>query len=90
MTTGETSGDFESREIDMWKPIEDAPKDGTLIVGLYEDGEEDLIQWRDSRQCILASVAHGAGQRGPGWASALCDFLPVDPPTAWKPQDTTP
>lgn len=74
----------------MRQPIETAPKDGTVIVGIYEDREEDHVVWLESRQCMLSSVARGAGECGKGWASALCDFLPVDPPVYWRPLEAQP
>lgn len=30
-----------------WKRIEDAPMDGTRIIGLTVDGYEDLVYWAE-------------------------------------------
>lgn len=66
-----------------WKPIETAPR-GRLIEALDEDGDIDLVEYRESRQCMLAGVAKGAGERGPGWVSAYAGYLPIDAPVAWR------
>jgi hypothetical protein len=66
-----------------WQPMETAPK-GVLIEGLNFDGEVDLVEYRETRQCMLASVARGAGECGPGWVSANADYLPIDAPIAWR------
>lgn len=67
-----------------WREMDSAPR-WTLIEGLSDDGEVDQVEWRDNRQCMLASVAPGAGECGPGWVSKLADYLPVDPPIKWRP-----
>lgn len=67
-----------------WLDMESAP-DSTLIEGLYADGSVDRVEWREHRQCVLASVAPGAGECGSGWVSADADYLPVDPPVKWRP-----
>lgn len=66
-----------------WKPIETAPK-GTLVQGLNAEGDIDVVEYRETRQCMLSSVARGAGECGPGWVSELAGYLPVDPPIAWR------
>lgn len=68
-----------------WLDMEIAPRDGTLIAGLNADGDIDHVEYRETRQCMLASVAPGAGERGPGWVSAFADYLPIDPPVKWRP-----
>lgn len=67
-----------------WWPIETAPK-GILVEALNSDGDIDLAEWRDTRQCILSYVARGAGECGPGWVSSLAGYLPIDPPVKWRP-----
>lgn len=58
-----------------WSPIADAPRDGTSIHVLYEDGtEEDGVEWAETRQCMLGTRA---GERGPGWISTQIGGLPV-------------
>lgn len=68
-----------------WQPMETAPKDGTYIIGLYDDGAEDIICWEEQRRCMLAWQNPGAGECGEGWESKIAGGLPVDPPKAWKP-----
>lgn len=67
-----------------WRAIETAPK-GVLVEGLNADGDIDHVEWRETRQCMLSTVAHGAGECGAGWISKEAGNLPVDPPTAWRP-----
>ena len=67
----------------LWEPLATAPKDGRTIIGLYDDGECE-IRWADLRRCVLATVAPGAGEYGPGWED-LENCLPVDAPSAWRP-----
>jgi hypothetical protein len=58
-----------------WSPIADAPRDGTSIHVLYEDGTEEAgVEWAATRQCMLGSRA---GERGPGWISTEIGGLPV-------------
>lgn len=67
-----------------WNSMEDAPRDGTPIVGLYDDGEEAIIRWSDRPVCILGSRNGGYP---PGWATAGNDTdynLPMDIPKAWR------
>jgi hypothetical protein len=66
-----------------WQPIETAPRNKS-VEGLTADGDVDLVEWRETRQCMLASVAKGAGECGPGWVSHLADQLPIDPPVNWR------
>jgi hypothetical protein len=66
-----------------WHPIESAPKNAPVEV-LNADGEVDVAELVDSRQCMLASVARGAGECGPGWVSKLVDNLPIDAPMKWR------
>ena len=47
-------------------PIEDAPKDGTEILGIYDDYIQN-IRWAETRQCMLAGVGGGNGYFSAGW-----------------------
>jgi hypothetical protein len=49
-----------------WQPMEDAPRDGTPIIGRV-DGEPLGIQWTDERRCMMAGIAGGYGYFGEGW-----------------------
>lgn len=73
-----------SDETNEWRPMETAPK-GMLIEGLNADGDIDRVEYRETRQCMLSTVASGAGECGAGWVSKDAGNLPVDPPTAWRP-----
>ena len=64
--------------------IDDAPRDGTPIIGLYDDDECE-IYWSERPVCMLGSVNGGFP---PGWATHgdETDFnLPMDEPQAWLP-----
>lgn len=64
--------------------LEDAPRDGSSIIGLYEDDEECAIMWSDNPVCMLGSRC---GSFPEGWATdgTETDYnLPMDPPIAWK------
>lgn len=67
---------------DGWMSMHNAPRDGRWILGLYDDGKM-VIRWADRRRCVLATVAPGAGEFGPGWEDQE-NGLPVDPPHAWS------
>ena len=57
-----------------FEPIEGAPRDGTPIEVLYDDGtSEEGVVWSQDRQCMLGPRA---GERGPGWLSTAVG-LPV-------------
>lgn len=48
-------------------PIDEAPRNGTPIEVLYDDGTvEEGVVWAEMRQCMLGPRA---GERGPGWLS---------------------
>lgn len=66
-----------------WFPVENPPAEGIIVVGDFADGEE-LIEYRSERQCMLSSVAQGAGQVGAGWVSVDAGYLPIDPPKRWR------
>ena len=63
-------------------PISTAPKDGTSILGVYDDGEVE-IQWSECRQCMLAGIGGGNGYFGPGWQDCYNKLI-VDEPKFWK------
>lgn len=63
----------------------EAPKDGTSIWGLYEDGAEVLILWADKRKCILTSISGGNKSFGSGWEDDL-NHLVMDEPMKWRPE----
>jgi len=59
-------------------PIEQAPRDGTEIVGIYKDGTQEPIVWNTDRYCMLG---RRAGSFPQGWSSANPDVdsnLPLD------------
>lgn len=68
----------------MWRPMDEAPKDGTEIIGEYEDGECGIF-WSDRPVCMLGTRCGGFPE---GWATDGKDTdynLPMDEPTRWKP-----
>ena len=50
--------------------LKDAPRDATEIIGIYDDGSEDNIQWAETRRCMLAGIGGGNGYFGEGWECA--------------------
>jgi hypothetical protein len=71
-----------------WQPIETAPKDGTEIEVLSEEGDIDQVRWELTRACVLGARA---GAYGEGWESALAGYLPVeDRFTHWQPLSAPP
>ncbi len=64
------------------KNINEAPKDGSTIIGLF-DGNEIQIRFAKERKCMLADVAMGAGAFGEGWEDCE-NGLYVDGPEAWR------
>lgn len=69
-----------------WLPMEDAPTDGTVIMGLFGD-EPRAVCWAEERHCMLAESypgTPGIGLFGPGWEQAQ-DGLYCDEPDAWRP-----
>ena len=69
-----------------WLDMDDAPRDGTEIVGLYEDGAEVVIRYAMTSRCMLAGIAGGNGYFGEGWEDVE-NRLIVDDPTHWQPHD---
>ncbi|UDF29356.1 UNVERIFIED_ORG: hypothetical protein LHK14_17860 [Roseateles sp. XES5] len=67
---------FEHVDIDC-RPIDDAPRDGTIIIGLYQGDELRLVRWEEYR-----SHPGGGGSMGAGWVSDENGF-PDDAPDAW-------
>lgn len=72
-------------EDERWEGMESAPRDGTIILGLYEDGIVDRVYWATERCCILG---RRTGSMGDGWISDEVK-LPADPPKAWQPAGLT-
>ena len=65
-----------------WQPLEAAPRDGSVIEGLY--GEETcLIRWAETRRCMLAGIGGGNGYFGPGWEDDYNGLI-ADEPDAWR------
>lgn len=56
---------------------EEAPQDGTEILGLYWDNQRFLIRWSEER-----SHPGGGGSMGAGWVDCH-EWYPADPPDAW-------
>lgn len=69
-----------------WQDMDEAPRDGTAIVGLYENGEECLVRWAETRRCMLAGIGGGNGYFDEGWECAE-NRLIVDDPIAWRPEN---
>lgn len=70
------------------RSISDAPRDGTVIVGLYDNGDECLTWWSKNRVCMLGPRA---GECGEGWATHHSETdhnLPMDAPPCWRPTET--
>jgi hypothetical protein len=65
-------------------PISEAPKDGSSILGIYDDGAEIEIRWSEQRRCMLAGIGGGNGFYGPGWEDCENKLI-VDEPKFWKP-----
>lgn len=65
--------DVECREIGS------APRDGTVITGLYQGDTRTQIQWAEYR-------SHPGGGHGmrPGWVDTEMKY-PIDAPEAWEP-----
>jgi hypothetical protein len=65
-----------------WLPMDDAPRDGTTIIALFDD-DECLINWAEDRQC--AGAVDGHGYYGPGWNFPDVGLICFDEPFAWRP-----
>lgn len=60
------------------KDMKIAPRDGTEIIGIYQDGSKELIFWNDERYCMLGARN---GSFPCGWSSAegiISRHLPLD------------
>lgn len=69
-----------------WRPIETAPRDGSLLRVRYANGDEDTACWQEARTCMLGrspGMPASAGQCGPGWVSSEAEYLPIDEPDFW-------
>ena len=74
---------------DGFKNMKLAPKTGTTIYGLYEDGTIIDIFWSERPVCMLGPVNGGYPE---GWATGGDDTdynLPMDEPLAWKEHELT-
>jgi hypothetical protein len=68
----------------VWLPMDEAPHDGTVIVGLVNDEAVDM-QWAESRHCAGAGSSGGSGYYGPGWQDTYNRYALFDEPTGWRP-----
>lgn len=66
-----------------WLDMEDAPRDGTPIIGLVH-GDEVEVRWANERQCMLAGIGGGNGYFGEGWEDTYNGLISAEP-TQWKP-----
>jgi hypothetical protein len=64
-----------------WLSMDDAPKDGTVIVGKYGN-DVDWIRWAETRRCMLAGIGGGNGYFSEGWEDDENGLI-VDDPEAW-------
>ena len=71
-----------------WLPMDEAPEDGTEIIGLL-NGDEVPIRWNDGdRHCAGTGVALGAGYGfGPGWEDTWNNYAVIDEVEGWRPVD---
>jgi hypothetical protein len=69
-----------------WLPMDEAPQDGTEIIGLI-NGDEVPIRWNDEdRHCAGTGVALGAGYGfGPGWEDTWNNYAVIDEVDGWRP-----
>lgn len=65
------------------EPISTAPRDGTEIMGIYDDNEEVEIRWSETRRCMMAGSAGGHGYFGAGWEDTYNKLI-VDEPKFWR------
>lgn len=68
----------------MDKKISTAPRDGSEIVGVYENGEEVSMFWSERPVCMLGAINGGFPE---GWAATGAETdrnLPIDEPPYWK------
>jgi hypothetical protein len=66
-----------------FNPMEDAPVDGTAIIGRYPDGEAEIF-WSERPVCMLGNRCGGFDA---GWATTGTDTdrnLPMDEPEEWR------
>ena len=80
-------GGSHTEKLGRWLPLEDAPRDGTSIIGLYDDDEEAAIMWSERPVCMLGLRCGGFPA---GWATDGTETdrnLPMDAPKAWRPND---
>lgn len=69
---------------DEWQKMVSAPKDGTTIEGLYDEGDIALICWSQRPVCMGGPTVYNK----PGWATApesdTDTNLPMDTPLLWR------
>lgn len=71
---------FEHIDVDC-RPIGDAPRDGTIILGLFSDDVRRAVRWQEHRP-----HPGGGPGCGPGWVDDENGF-PDDAPEAWSTLD---
>jgi hypothetical protein len=70
-----------------WRPIAEAPRDGTEIEGFDEIGQScGVVMWSNRPVCMLGPINGG---HKPGWATGFSSDtdanLPVEAPVRWRP-----
>ena len=68
-----------------WRSMDDAPIDGTVIVGKYGN-DVGWIRWAKNRRCMLAGIGGGNGYFGEGWEDVE-NRLIVDDPEVWMTEE---
>lgn len=69
------------REALRWRPMSEAPRDGTMLIARSMDGL-DTVLYETERACMSGPRA---GSQGAGWVSVTAGCLPIDEPAEWIP-----